>query len=290
MFGTIATNPMTRVNDILSSDTKDKLRAELEPYSDNSSLPLRDLIVNVRNKNANPGGNNGTAPFKGLGGGYYHTLLRAAQGKIKQSDGTYDENSEASVELSGLITDYGFTPSNNDQTTGSGNLAVDTYQTVKHGNAVVEVHNYLWDITIKPNGYVIHKIADLAGYPSPDDPDSPDLVYPPDSVLDNWDPFTGTLFFDRDMKKRIWRLGFNVKLHARGNDAIKIEDVWKDGFRIRNSDKDLKHLKKADANSCIDIFLKVSDKNDPATIPTNTLGEHSYCLGRCADPAIINSR
>lgn len=283
-------DPMTHVNIIL--DSKEKLLAELRPQSSNpgdTNVKLRELIDDVREKNANASGggvnDSGTKPFRGLGGGYYHTLLRAAQGKVKQSDGSYDEDFsvKASVELTGLITAYGFGPDgvHDGKETGSGNLTVDTYQTVKHGSATVEVHNYLWEIEIKNKGYVIHPIQH-ENAPDPDTWTKEDWK--------NWDPFPGTLFFSVDMKKRIHEKGFNVKLHARGKNAIKIKSVWKDGFRIRNSNKDLKPLLKPDEDSCIDIFLVVADKNDPATIPTGTLGEHSYCLGRCENPAIINSR
>lgn len=250
-------------------DDKAKLRGRLVKFANDPNKKLGPLIEDVRNKNANTAG--GTNPFKGLGGGYYHTLLRAAKGKVG-ADSEYDASRTSTVELSGTITDYSFSRNGNK---GSGELTVETYQTVLHDGGIVEVSNYVWTIEINPNGYDIHTHSGNRD-----------------------DPFPGTLFFDDDMLDRIEDRGFNVKLHASGPGAIKIKNVEKDGFDIEPSDPQYGHLLQTSQDDCIDIFLKVeTDANGdpildeiPETYVELMADEYSYCLGRCANPAIVNSR
>jgi len=279
---------------------KDKLRELLGDHADNPGLKLKQLIQELKVKNEttlDAGGNGpGISPFRGLGGGYFHSLLDAAEGKINQTTDEYEDN-PATVGLSGSIVGYTFVPKANFKK-GRGTLAVDTYQTVTK-NGAEETVNYLWDIRIKPQGYRIRKIVNLVGHPSPDDPDAPNPVYPPDPVLNSWNPFPGTLFFDIEMKKRIWKKGYNVKLHARGPQAIKVKNVWRDGAKITMGDPEFRPLLKTGKESCVDMFLRVAKLADGTPDLTQIPQDHdtlmdgfyySYCLGRCAHPAIINSR
>ena len=261
---------------------KVKLRGRMEPYADNPGLKLGLLIDDVKQKNGNAG-NNGTEPFRGLGGAYYHSFLKAAKGKAG-ADQSYDAFATASIELQGRITEYEFSRFGADK--GNGRLVVETVHTVSHEVGQVEQRRFKWVIRIKQQGYHIHSHT---GNPS--------------------DPFPGTLYFDSAMLQRIATKGYNVKLHADGNGFI-VEEIWV-GDSMGGVPQELnsmhpewqqfKALKNPSNFDCIDIFLALPDNNsdglpdDLDDIPTNhddLIDDfyYAYCLGRCQNPAIVNSR
>ncbi len=284
MIGDDAASMLELAKDVLKDEAK--LRGRILPYSDDpgdKTKKLGQLIREVRKRNKDT--SKGTMPFKGLGGGYYHTFLNAAELNIDPATDGYT-NLEANPELWGRITDFEFTRKSNTDT-GSGEMKVATIETYKLGDIIVGMNTFLWEIKINGNAYVIHEIQ------GGNDPDPATWT---DSDWAAWDPFPNTLFFSIDMKKRIHDKGFDVKLHARGT-KINVTKLTVNGHVVTGSDKDYWPLTLPDKENCIDIFFALGDEDgdgqpDLDKIPTEyqQLTEHAYCLGRCKGPAIVNSR
>jgi hypothetical protein len=262
-----------------------RLRIHLEKHADpkDKELKLGKLIDHVKKKNTDAG-EDGTPPFQGLGGGYFHTLLAAAKLKATGPGGSYSAFAPADVSLVGRITEYKFERFGTTNE-GKGELTVETIQTVENDLGQIEQRKFKWEIEIKNKGYYIHTF----------------------NTED--DPFPGTLYFDLVMLERIKDKGYNVKLHANA-DGINVKKIYvgnaqgDDPILLNGSHPEwqkFKALKKKSDDDCIDMFLALPDENNDGKpdnlddIPTNypdLINDYyyAYCLGRCASPAIVNSR
>ena len=257
---TVQNKTPKEINGVIASQSN--LRSSLEALRQSPSPPpakLKDLIGKVRIENSQTPG--GLKSFGGLGGGYTHALLSGAKGKVGLN-GDFDLNQASTVTLSGLITGYTYNPGNN-----SGTLDVETTAVTTVGGVETKRRHYVYEIEIHPNGF---EVFDHSGN---DD-----------------DPFPGTLVFDQPMLDRIKDKGFNKKLYVDRGGKIKIESIT---ISVNNGPPHSvppgDPLLRSDPDDCIDIMFKVPPGG---SVPTNysQLQEHSYCLGRCRRPAIINTK
>ncbi len=257
---TVQNKTPKEINGVIKSQTD--LRNALDALRESPMLPapkLKDLIRQIRLENNQA--LNGLKSFRGLGGAYTHALLSGAAGMIGPND-DYNPGQSSTVTLSGLITGYTYNPGN-----GSGTLDVETTAVTTVGGVEVERKHYVYEIDIHPNGY---QVVDHSGN-------------------DN-DPFPGTLVFDQAMLDRVKDKGFNKKLYVDRGGKIKIKSVT---ISVNNGPPNPvppgDPLLRSHPDDCIDIMFYV-----PAggSIPTNyaQLQQHSYCLGRCRRPAIINTK
>lgn len=252
------------INGVIASqpDLRKALGALRTPGASPAPPKLKDLIelIELENKSAP----NGLVAFRSLGGGYTRALISGAHGKVGSND-DYDQSKDVSVTLSGLITGYSFNLANR-----TGSLLVETTAVTTVDGVEIESVDYVWNVQIKAPGYEVHFHSG-----------------------DATDPFPGTLAFGQSMLDRIADKGFNTKLWAAGAGAIKILSVTINGTPVDPDDP----LLRSDPDNCIDMMFALPDNDgdgvpDEDSIPTNIaeLQEHSYCLGRCKNPAIVNSK
>lgn len=201
----------------------------------------------------------------GLGGVMGHAFLDAARDALLS--GNYDRQRRVEIALHGQIEDYSF-----NEADGSGSITSVTYidrTVIPSGNGVpnTKTQAYRWQIEIEAGGFqVVDKGADPHA------------------------PFPGTMQFSDAMKLRIDSLGFKYKLWAKGT-KIKITKVE---FKANASSPNWRELKKSnskyaklyesDANNCIDMLFV---DRPPASL--DGMGPPFYCLGRCANPLIVNT-
>ena len=212
-----------------------------------------------------------------------------------KNNGKVDKRDRVTTTTFGKIIDYEYIPSSKDWRTGSGRLHVITmFETVKQRRnpnpppPKVTRQAFKWEISVGAEGFTIH------------DKQAGDQ------------PFPGTMDFSVPMKTRVELLGFEHKLWAEGN-AISIDKVYHAGnnFDPANWDdpnvwtlipktgggplKKFQGMYDVDQDSCIDLMFVPYKRNPPSDppIPIN-MSELSappfYCLGRCKNPPIINTK
>ncbi len=201
----------------------------------------------------------------GIGGVMGHAFLDAARDALLS--GNYDRQRRVEIALHGQIEDYSF-----NETDGSGSITSVTYieRTVipsGSGRPKTRTQAYKWEIEIEAGGFtVVEKGTDPHA------------------------PFPGTMQFSDDMKRRIDSLGFQYKLWATGTKI----NVTKVSFKANANNPNWRELKKSnpkyaklyarDANNCIDMLFV---DRPPAAL--DGMGPPFYCLGRCANPLIVNT-
>jgi hypothetical protein len=153
--------------------------------------------------------------------------------------------------ISGKIKDYVF-----DKADMSGHLAVETK--VEHPLGLVE--RFHWDIEVLPGTY---------------------QVIPHSGIYE--DPFPNTVYFDDEKLKDIAARQLDHKLFAQG-PGIRVRHVYRilpdDSIeRLHNN-----HPYYASTlDSCIDLMFA----GEPPAIKLPP--QPGFCLGRCAQPAVVNS-
>ena len=201
----------------------------------------------------------------GIGGVMGHAFLEAARDALLS--GNYDRQRRVEISLHGQIEDYSF-----NEADGSGSITSVTYidrTVIPSGSGVPKTRTraYKWEIEIEAGGFtVVEKGSDPHA------------------------PFPGTMQFSDEMKQRIDSLGFQYKLWASGT-KIKVNKVW---FKPNAKNPNWRELKKTnpkfaklyepDANNCIDMLFV---DRPPASL--DGMGPPFYCLGRCANPLIVNT-
>jgi hypothetical protein len=154
--------------------------------------------------------------------------------------------------ISGKIKDYVF-----DEKDLSGHLAVDTRVYLPWKNTSDRFH---WDIEVRPGTY---QVIEHSGDPN--------------------DPFPNTVAFDQFKLDDIADRGLDHKLFAQG-PGIRVRHVYKildDGSIQRLPNNHPYYASTLD--SCIDLMF--AGKPPAIYLPP----QRSYCLGRCAQPAVVNS-
>ncbi|MEM1399427.1 MAG: hypothetical protein AAGF58_06075 [Pseudomonadota bacterium] len=268
-----ATDPeqkLQEINDVLGS------RSELfnavgalssRQYSKAAeSEPLGDLIKRVRAENLSvrsadaADAANVNQAFIGLGGAFTEILLRAAEQTIGETN-DYDNGKVVTVSVKGMLTDYKLFSDR------SGHLENETQFVISVNGVALPTIRFYWIIDVLPETFEVYT----------------------HSMNDN-DPFPGTLVFSQAMLDRIKDKGFNRKLWAEG-EGIKIRKLLIDsGDGLGYQAVPEGHpLLMSDEDSCIDMMFEAMPGGGvPMTY--SELLTHSYCLGRCRSPAMVNSK
>jgi hypothetical protein len=153
--------------------------------------------------------------------------------------------------ISGKIKDYVF-----DESDLSGHLAVDTRVYLPWKNTSDRFH---WDIEVRPGTYQVIEHSSNRN-----------------------DPFPNTVAFDQDKLAEIAGLGLDHKLFAQG-PGIRVRHVYKildEGSIQRLPNNHPFYASTVD--SCIDLMFA----GEPPAIYLPP--QPGYCLGRCAQPAVVN--
>ena len=245
------------------------LRRTLKSFADSNTNDLQELIREIAQANRADGGD--VPGLTGLGGVLGHAFLDLAQESLDQN-GMFDAGRRVVVSLSGQIQDYAF-----DRDTGSGRLEVVTFftrQVVPASGALTPARTdaYRWTIRVEAGGF--------------------EVIERDDALPDG--PFPGTLAFSDATKARVASLGFTRKLWAKG-EAIVIEAIALD----RNHDPDdprfveldrtkpkFARLFQTNAATCIDMMFV----GEPPATMADLRAPPFYCLGRCEQPLIVNTR
>lgn len=224
---------------------------------------LRAKINQLRN--ANLKGN------KSIGGIFSDAFLDAAADAL--SGNNFAGNKRVITFMSGQITDY------NRENDGSGYIESTTFITrvvVPKGAGAPPIRTtaFRYRVEVAPGGFSI--------------------ISRDDNASDG--PFPGTLAFSPEMKARVALLGFNKKLWAKGT-AIDVTSVAVDrnynpaapNFVALPSNHP---IYQTDAESCIDMMFNIPSGNDEDVPKTfaELQAPPFYCLGRCANPLLINTR
>lgn len=156
----------------------------------------------------------------------------------------------------GKIREYYF----NDEQKG-GYLEVDTEVDTVQGGSVVNTDRYFWAIAVRPETY---RVVDRVGPPSAD-PFPETVDFPPAAV-------------DESNPDSIWGRNLDQKLFGEGTGVVVI------AVRKNNVLLDTDHpLYESTAASCIDLLFWGYPRR--SELPK----QRYYCLGRCADPQVVNT-
>lgn len=252
----------------------------------------RAMIAQVRAANNGTGGRG----LSGLGGDLGHAFLDAAGDALKPGQGNIDKQERVTTTTHGKIIDYEYRPSPGDWMVGGGKLHVITMiETVKTKRnpttpppAQVRREAFKWEISVADGGFTVHQKQSGA------------------------QPFPGTFDFSIPMITRVNLLGFKYKLYARGTvitidkvyyggrdfDPAKWDDpsVWEEIPKTGGGDlKKYQGVYRVDADSCIDLLFVEYTWDDPNHPPIpldidELKKPPFYCLGRCDNPPIINTK
>lgn len=267
-------------------ETGENLEDGIKGFAQNygSYSNLGELVQKMRARNENTPADNGEAPgFTGIGGALGHEALAIIHDEALAAAGTYDTNRNVVVSLEGKIIHYKFTPDTTDPSRGNGELTVITAVSSKKylPNGMLSPNakrvGYKWQIEVVDNGF------EVINHSGNDD-----------------DPFPGTIAFSQPMKDRVKSLGFEIKLWVKGTKII-VHNVWRKknftwnaahnnsywGSALDNTAGEWARLYNIDDDSCIDIMFA---STSPPTDLSGLGAPPYYCLGRCATPAIVNSR
>jgi len=266
-------------------ETKESLENGIKKFAKEygSFSNLGDLIQKMRAKNESSSNDDKALGFTGFGGALGHEALTIIDAEAVEPGDTYNTERNVVVSLEGKIIHYKFTPDPTNPTRGNAELTVIT---------AVSSRKYLPNGMISPNakrvGYkwqleVINNGFDVIGHSGNDD-----------------DPFQNTMEFSQAMKDRVKSLNFKIKLWAKGTNII-VHNVWRResfnwnaannnswwGNALDEDSDEWGRLYEQTAESCIDIMFA----SDNPPVDLSGLGAPPYyCLGRCANPAIVNSR
>lgn len=207
------------------------------------------------------GGNGACAPgLTGPGGIFAFAFLNAADMALGGNAVTLD--------LSGQITHYEY-----NSVAGSGRLHVTTFAVVTTGGTT-RTDAYKWEVAVLPGGFTVHPHS---GNPA--------------------DPFPGTLQFSSETLNRIAANGFMFKLWANGPEIVVERVEFDDDYDPSSPDfvyldptkpqfRKYRCLYETTGAACIDMMFQQSPPADMSGLSAPPF----YCLGRCAQPFIINTR
>lgn len=251
-------------------------------HAGNHNKNIRKLIAQMRASNQNSAKK---APgFTGINGALAHEVLTIIEEEALLPSGMYDGRKKVVVSMEGKVIDYGFKGSVG--IPGDGKLTVIAAVTYKvipsQGGSTPKTDGYKWEIKVNNNGFEVHNNCQTSGACGPND-----------------QPFPGTMEFSQTMINRVQTLGFQHKLWAKGTD-IEVVNVWRKknfqwtdagdssywGGRLPDASAIWGRLYKIDQDSCIDMMFV----DPPPKKYTDLQGPPFYCLGRCEQPAIVNSR
>jgi len=208
--------------------------------------------------------------LSGINGIFGREILDAADQALG-SGGNFNNATKVVTEVSGQINQYYFNPDD-----GSGFLGVDTFVTKKKFNKnnptnpiKVSTDAYRWSVAITAGTYTVKTKNTSA------------------------DPFPGTIPFSPTQIAEINSKGFDRKLWAKGTGIVVISvefdknyDPTSPNFVLLDPTKNKnKNLYKTDADSCIDMLFV----GDPPRLYSQLMGPPTYCLGRCAQPLLVNT-
>ena len=237
-----------------------------KPERDPSSPVDPDLGELIREiEAANESATRKVPGMTGIGGVMGHAFLEAARDALLS--GNFDRQRRVEISLHGQIESYAF-----NETDGSGSITSVTYidrTVIPSGNGVPNTRTqaYRWEIEIEAGGFTVV-----------------------DKGTDPYAPFPGTMQFSDAMKRRIDSLGFQHKLWAKGTkiNVKKVEfkaNVNNPNWReLKKSNRKYAKLYERDANNCIDMLFV-----DRPPTALDGMGPPFYCLGRCANPLIVNT-
>lgn len=259
------TAPPTRFQEVLGDETR--LRGVLGMMREGlaEDLPLDQMISQIRAGDGRTNGNISRG-LNGLGGIFGHAMLKAAEAKAP--GGTYEAANVVTIDARGHIDGYFF-----DHQQDGGYLHVTTEITIGFPNGNVDVDRYRYEVEIGNNTFdVIDK-----------------------DTSDSTDVFPGTdLQIPAEMAA-----GFNYKLWAKGAQ-IRVRRLWVDhndnavfepNERVTTANHgdwrdNYRNLLRADPDACIDMMFA---HYPPETLPPGA-SPPFYCLGRCANPPLINTK
>jgi hypothetical protein len=204
--------------------------------------------------------------LNGLGGIFGHVLLKAAEAKAP--GGVYSIALKIIIDSRGHIDGYFF-----DHQTNGGYLNVTTQFTIGLPNGTVDIDRYRYEVEIGNNVFQV-----LAK-----DTTDPNNVFPGSDIAVN----------------AVTALPFNYKLWAEGPD-IRVVRLWVDhdddgvfepNERVTTGNHGdwrdgYRHILRPDPDACIDMMFILYP---PETLPPGAAPPY-YCLGRCANPLLINTK
>jgi hypothetical protein len=251
-------------------------------------LQLGETPAELLERLSHPYDDNYNVPpaVRGLGGFGTLLFLRAYAGRFAQKNGeTKVINPEFRTKVSGKICDYVFLPDPVDPYQGSGHLSVEVLEETFQTNQDLidckpnKATFHHWDIEVCKYSVFERNNKDFPDNPYPD---LPNVMFPAPAL-------------DPNDSRSIWCRCLDHKLYAEGKD-IKIEQVYRQvtNYPSNSSDEDFNLLDKDDPminalyyestpDSCVDIMFK----GYPPLV--NLPEQREYCLGRCKDPAIVNT-
>jgi hypothetical protein len=212
--------------------------------------------------------------MRGLGGVSAHSLLWVASKTVNPGHGGYSQR--PGVETYGQIQEEcdGESGYSYDSATGSGRLCVTMTTITTRGNSGITQTNAMKiKVTVSAGGFNVEE---------------KDLTFS-DNVFPNFAREAGLMVGSGAAS------GFNYKLWASGN-TISVDKVWIfdpsiNDFReidpaTNPGDAMYSGLFDPDPEACIDMMF-VGDP--PSALPADAAPPY-YCLGRCANPPIINTK
>jgi hypothetical protein len=259
------TLPMYSFQEAIDDETK--LRQILRSMREDliEDLPLGQMIGLIREGDGRSR-ENISRGLTGLGGIFGHALLNAAE--AKSPAGMFDAALKITIDSRGHIDGYFF-----DHENKGGYLNVTTQITIGMPNGNVDVDRFRYEVAIGAN------VFQVLGKNATD----PNNVFPGSDIPVNAQTAAP----------------FNYKLWAKGV-LIKVERLWvdhdDDGFfepneRVMMRDHgdwrdNYRNLLLPDPEACIDMmFLHYP----PETLPPGAAPPF-YCLGRCKNPPLINTK
>jgi hypothetical protein len=248
-------------------DDETKLRQILRSMRDDliEELPIGQLIDQIRQGDGRSR-ENISRGLTGLGGIFGHALLKAAE--AKSPAGMFEPDLKIIIDARGHIDGYFF-----DHQDKGGYLNVTTQITIGMPNGTVDIDRFRYEVGIGDN------VFQVLGKNTAD----PNNVFPGGDIPVNAQTAAP----------------FNYKLWAKGV-LIKVERLWvdhdDDGFfepneRVMMRDHgdwrdNYRHLLLPDSEACIDMMFLFYP---PETLPPGAAPPY-YCLGRCKNPPLINTK
>jgi hypothetical protein len=252
----------------MSSETK--LNDALDKYGAVTGPPPANLKARIQQIS------NGNSPLRnGLGGifadGVLDAALDALVDKAGPNEGKFDKDQKLIVTVSGQILDYGY-----NATDGSGHIESITYITrtrVPKGTGTPRSREtaYKYKVVVDPGGFTV--------------------VNRDDNAMDG--PFPGTLPFTPEMKANVHLRELMYKLWAKGTKIRVTEVSVKRNYDPTNPPPAMwqplpaNHpIYSTNDQSCIDMMFKIT----PPPVLPNGAEPPFYCLGRCSNPFLVNTR
>lgn len=298
--GRIGLGKAEKVNDFQNSDEFRNVLAKLDPTLCNQRMPLRACLKKIRKQDERTG----SKKLKGVAGITGYTFLRVAQSTLRQN-GTFQK---ADVEIQGQIQEkclhdttlpgYAF-----DQDKKYMRFCVVMKTIIKHPGENESGMAPVPDPETRYQYFHVEATRDVAV----DDGSggSNDNVFPaaaaktgiviPKSKVDMFTP-------PMNHKLYAWGKRIRVMTYWETDSTVNNKPDWANGLKfarkangqppnIPGNIKDHKRLKdyfKEDKDACIDMMFYGAPP--PLLDPNKHLAGVSYCLGRCKDPGIVNTR